>query len=293
MKILSLFDGISCARVALERVGIPVESYWASEIEPYAIKISNKNWPDIIQVGDVKDLNAKTFHGISRPRIDLLIGGSPCQDLSIAKQKRTGLAGNRSSLFWEYVRILKEVKPKYFILENVNSMPKEARQVITEALGVDPIMINAALVSAQNRKRLFWTNIPVKEPQDRGIILKDIINEKADRKYRTVSSPMKTKNGIRWDTSGKGYFSQQDRAYSILGKFPTIPTARTNTKVNFLFEDGRIGVMNWDEIEKLQSLPVGYTDLENENRTEKRGGVIGNAFNAEVVAHILKGIQNA
>lgn len=129
MKVLSLFDGISCARVALERAGIPVEEYYASEVDKYAIQISNKNYPDIKHIGDVNNIIAHT------EPFDLLIGGSPCQDLSIAKKDRKGLDGERSGLFWEYVRILRENEPTYFILENVASMPKEARAIITEALG--------------------------------------------------------------------------------------------------------------------------------------------------------------
>ena len=171
MKILSLFDGISCARVALERAGILVDAYYASEIDKYAIQISQKNWiQKTMHVGSVVGLTFKEWQGqphaltgtgslgvtIYDTHIDLLIGGSPCQDLSIAKKDRKGLDGERSSLFWEYVRILREVKPKYFILENVASMPKEAKEIITRELGVDPIMINASLVSAQNRKRLFF-----------------------------------------------------------------------------------------------------------------------------------------
>ena len=174
MKILSLFDGISCARVALERAGIPVELYSAFEIDKYAIQISKKNYPDIIHNGSVVGADfSKT-----ETRYDLLIGGSPCQDLSIAKANRKGLSGERSGLFWEYVRIWKEVKPKYFILENVASMHKEARDEITKVMGVEPIMIDAALVSAQRRKRLFWTNIPnVMLPEDKGILLKDILDD--------------------------------------------------------------------------------------------------------------------
>ncbi len=179
MKVLSLFDGISCARVALNRAGIPVEVYYASEIDKNAEQISHKNYPDIIRVGNVKNVFRDKVG-----KIDLLIGGSPCQDLSIAKQNRKGLNGERSGLFWEYVRVLNEVKPKYFILENVASMPKEAKQIITETLGVEPIMINAALVSAQSRKRLFWTDIPgVVLPEDREIFLKDIIEQEVDEKY--------------------------------------------------------------------------------------------------------------
>lgn len=197
MKILSLFDGISCARVALERAGIEVEQYYAYEIDKYAIQISQKNYPDIFHKGDVKSFNGpldNLWEGW-----DLLIGGSPCQDLSIAKKNRKGLDGDRSSLFWEYVRILNEVKPKYFILENVASMPKEAKQIITEALGVEPIMIDASLVSAQRRKRLFWTNIPnVTQPEDRGILLKDILEDGEGEAGRIIGRKI-NERGVRDD----------------------------------------------------------------------------------------------
>jgi len=190
MKILSLFDGISCARVALERAGIPVEAYYASEIDKYAMQVSAKNWPEIVQVGSVVGLDCSQFKDI-----DLMVGGSPCQDLSIAKAGRKGLDGARSGLFWEYVRILKEVKPKYFILENVASMPKEAKALISETLGVEPIMIDAQLVSAQRRKRLFWTNIPgVALPEDRHIYLKDILQPESevDEKYYIKDATLQT-----------------------------------------------------------------------------------------------------
>lgn len=194
MKVISLFDGISCARVALERAGIPVDVYFASEIDKHAIEVSQKNYPDIKHIGSVTDVKVEkggivwsgggfTFS----TEVDLLIGGSPCQDLSIAKRDRKGLEGDRSGLFYEYVRILKEVKPKYFILENVASMPKEARETISKELGVEPIMINAALVSAQQRKRLFWTNIPnVTLPEDKGIFLKDILISGIEEKEKSL-----------------------------------------------------------------------------------------------------------
>ena len=168
MNVLSLFDGISCARVALDRAGIEVNCYLASEIDKNAIKVSEKNYPDIIRVGSVVDLSVEG-------EIDLLIGGSPCQDLSIAKKDRKGLGGDRSGLFWEYVRIKNECKPQWFVLENVASMPKADRDIITKEMGVEPVMFNASLVSAQSRKRLFWTNIPFDLPEDRGILLKDIL----------------------------------------------------------------------------------------------------------------------
>lgn len=156
-------------------------------------------------------------------------------------------------------------------------------------MGIEPIMIDAALVSAQQRKRYFWTNIPVFLPIEnrRDIVMRDIIDQDAERKWLETPNRVKTVRGVRWDTSGKGYFSQQDRAYSINGKHPTVPTARTITKVNVLFDDGRVGRLNWNEVERLQSLPDGYTDLGEGNRSEKRGGVIGNAYNAAVIAFIL------
>jgi|GEM_PF-503210 site-specific DNA-cytosine methylase len=149
IKVLSLFDGMSVAQQALKEVGMSIEQYYASETDSYAIAVTQGNFPNTIQLGSVVGLSVDF-------RPDLMIGGSPCQDLSIAKKNREGLKGTRSGLFWEYVRIRDEVKPKYFILENVASMPKEARGTITEALGIEPVMINASLVSAQNRKRLFW-----------------------------------------------------------------------------------------------------------------------------------------
>lgn len=171
MKVISLFDGISCGRVALERANIQVEEYHAFEIDKYAIQVSQKNYPDIVRHGSVVEANFTQLKGF-----DLLFGGSPCQDLSIAKKDRQGLDGARSGLFWEYVRALKEVNPKYFLFENVASMPKEAKAVISSKLGCEPILINSALVSAQQRKRLYWTNIEgIEQPQDKGIFLRDIL----------------------------------------------------------------------------------------------------------------------
>ena len=175
MKVLSLFDGISCGRLALERAGIPVEKYYASEIDKYAIQVTQKNRPDTIQVGDVTKLNY-----LELLDVDMVIGGSPCQDLSIAKQNREGLRGARSGLFWKYVEALEVIHPKWFLLENVASMRNEDRDAITATLKkiypeTECIMINSALVSAQQRKRYYWTNWHVEQPQDKGILLKDIL----------------------------------------------------------------------------------------------------------------------
>ena len=176
MNVLSLFDGMSCGRIALERLGIPVDNYYASEIDKYAIQVSQANYPDIIQVGDVTELDTSTL-----PKIDLIMGGSPCQGFSFAG-KQLAFDDPRSALFFEFVRCVKELQPKYFLLENVR-MKKEYLDVISEYMGVEPIMINSALVSAQNRVRFYWTNIPgIKQPEQRDIVLRDILETQTDEK---------------------------------------------------------------------------------------------------------------
>lgn len=171
LRVLSLFDGISCGQLALQRAGLPVEIYFASEIDKHAIKITQKNYPETIQMGDVKNIYFESLG-----QIDLLIGGSPCQGFSFAG-KQLNFNDPRSKLFFEYVRALEEIQPKYFLLENVK-MKQEFQNIITSHLGVEPIEINSSLISAQNRKRLYWTNIPnVSLPENRNIILKDIVHE--------------------------------------------------------------------------------------------------------------------
>ena len=172
MNVLSLFDGMSCGRIALDRLGIKVDNYYASEIDKYAMQVSAANYPDIIQVGDVTELDTSTL-----PNIDLVMGGSPCQGFSFAG-KQLAFDDPRSALFFEFVRCVKELKPKYFLLENVR-MKKEYLDIISEQMGVEPIMINSALVSAQNRVRYYWTNIPgIEQPEQRGIVLRDILETK-------------------------------------------------------------------------------------------------------------------
>lgn len=175
MKILSLFDGISCGRVALERAGIDVEQYVAFEIEKNAIKISEKNYPEIVHCGDVTTADFTTFSDF-----DLLIGGSPCQSLSIVQSKTRQNLDGKSKLFFEFVRAFEEMKPKYFLFENVASMKQEEKDLISSYLKVEPVLINSALVSAQDRKRLYWTNIPnVTQPEDKHIYLEDVVEPDA------------------------------------------------------------------------------------------------------------------
>lgn len=178
MRVISLFDGISCGRVALDRAGVPVETYDAYEIDPNAIKVSTKNYPDIKQHGDVVDADFTQYKGY-----DLLIGGSPCQSLSITLSKtRTHLEG-KSKLFYEYVRAKNEVNPKWFLFENVASMNDESKKTISELLGCEPIFIDSADFSAQTRPRLYWTNIPVDKWVKSKAVLKDILEDNVDEKY--------------------------------------------------------------------------------------------------------------
>lgn len=319
MNVLSLFDGISCARVALERAGITIKNYYASEIDKYAIQIAQKNYPDTRQLGDVTNVKVSSYNGggLKTPdlkfvKIDLLIGGSPCQDLSIAKKDRKGLAGQRSGLFYEYLRILKETKPKYFILENVASMPKDAKEQISELLGVQPIMINASLVSAQNRKRLFWTNIPgVELPEDRGIYLKHIIHENTDgadtKNYivldkHGVKEKLKS-NTIRvggrgsgihskqnWDTIRIGHLNkggQGDRVYSIEGKSVCLSAngGGRGAKTGLYLINEYVRKLTPVECCRLQGLKDNHVDVEGVSITQQYK-CLGNAFNVDAVAHL-------
>ena len=191
MKVLSLFDGMSCGRIALDRLGIPVEKYYASEIDKYAIQVSQANYPDIIQVGDICDLDPKDYMDV-----DLMLAGSPCQGFSFAG-KQLAFDDPRSALFFEFIRLLKEIKPKYFLLENVR-MKKEFLQVISEQVsdcypeipfGIEPIFINSSLLSAQSRQRYYWTNIPnIQQPEDKGIVLRDILETEVDDNLDKMTS---------------------------------------------------------------------------------------------------------
>ena len=225
MRVLSLFDGISCGQVALERAGVPIEKYYASEIDKYAIQITQKNFPDTEQLGDVVELKTNQFRSV-----DLLIGGSPCQGFSFAG-KQLNFIDPRSRLFFEFVRILDKINPKYFMLENVK-MKQEYQDIISKYLGVKPIEINSNLVSAQNRKRLYWTNIPLEIPSDKGIYLKNIVHEFTDGlNFNDLSDYIvpfdKSLQIINKEVqTGKiGFFrkdSQANRVYSIHGKAVTL-----------------------------------------------------------------------
>lgn len=317
ITVLSLFDGISCGRVALQRANIPVAKYYASEIDKYAIQVTQKNWPDTIQLGDVTKIDFSKYAG----EIDLLIGGSPCQDLSIAG-KREGLSGERSGLFFKYVEALNTIRPKWFLLENNVGMPQEAYEKISELVGCYPVEINSALVSAQNRRRYYWTNIGPKEislfgfatctipqPQDKGIILQDILetgNAYEKKSYCLTSSngglvfehdyPKKNKNGVAEPIRLGGGGPQSQRIYSVRGKSVCLNAggggagAKTGLyKIELPDGEYIIRKLTPIECERLQTLPDNYTAGISDTQRYK---CIGNGWTVDVISHIFSFMED-
>jgi DNA (cytosine-5)-methyltransferase 3A len=280
MKVLSLFDGISCGMVALERAGIPIEKYVAYEIDKYAIQISKKNYPQIEHCGDVTTADFTQYKGF-----DLVIGGSPCQDLC-AIGSREGLKGEKSGLFFEFVRALTEVKPKYFLLENNASMTKENKDKISEILGVEPIMIDSSLVSAQIRKRLYWTNIPcLMQPKNKNIKLADILQHLEEKsQYNITENILKKVPGTRAYKNAWGSLRKLDQKLRCL----TASYALASTSFSVIdYENGQYYAPTPIECERAQTLPDNYTEGISKSQRYK---CIGNGWTVDVIAHIFKGL---
>lgn len=269
INVLSLFDGMSCGQIALNRTGIKVENYFASEIDKHAISVTQKNFPNTIQIGDVQNINPEEL-----PKIDLLIGGSPCQGFSFAG-KGLNFDDPRSKLFFEFVRLLKECKPKWFLLENVK-MKKEFKDIISEQLGVKPILINSSLVSAQNRERLYWTNIPIQGlPNDKGLFLKDIIEIGSGKKLseQTAQRPRTLRN----------YRSENQKAFCMLA---TMWKGSQSNGMTVIDDNGLRNITPL-ECERLQNVPDNYTNVvANTNRYK----MLGNGWTVDVIVEIFKKI---
>lgn len=285
MKVLSLFDGISCGRVALERAGIPVEQYIAYEIDPNAIKISKKNWPDIQHKGDVTKADFTEYKDF-----DLLIGGSPCQSLSIIQaHKRQNLKG-KSKLFFEFVRAMEEMKPKFFLFENVASMNKESRQTISELLGCQPVLINANCFLPQDRPRLFWTNIPVRVDKLsecgaklRGIMQNDV-SEKYFYNYQVEDVDMTKK--ICAHTVCKT-LEMYKRVYNPEYKVGCLTAVCGGGQHKKVLDGGRPRKLTAVEYERCQGLPDNYTAVASDSQRYK---AIGNGWAVDVIAYIFRGL---
>ncbi len=286
MKVLSLFDGISCGMVALERAGIRVDAYHAYEIEPNAIKISAKNYPQIIRGGDVTKEDFTRFKGI-----DLLIGGSPCQSLSIVQSQTREHLNGKSRLFFEFVRALKEAQPKWFLFENVASMNDESKRIISEYLGCQPIYIDSGDFSAQQRPRYYWTNIPVSGPQEASsLVLRDIMETDVDEKYfydyplehvdmsKQVCARLVCKN-----------HEMHKRIMNPDFKCHTLTACGGGNTQKKVMDHGRARKLTPLEYERLQTLPDHYTaGVSNSARYR----AIGNGWTVDVIAYILGHIKN-
>jgi DNA (cytosine-5)-methyltransferase 3A len=297
MNVLSLFDGISCGQIALNKANIPYNNYFASEIDKNAIKVTQHHYPNTIQLGDVTKIE------FIASKIDLLIGGSPCQGFSFAG-KQLNFDDPRSKLFFEFVRLINECKPKYFLLENV-VMKKEYEDIITEYLGVAPIKINSSLVSAQNRVRLYWTNIPgVGIPEDRGITLNDVLEIDSNDNPAAIRGRRLNKAtiiGRRLNEAGKRSDYNKDIPITQCLEVRATNTNKSNClttvdKDNVLtplpigrhpnaFKD-KLPFRYYSllEYERLQTLPEGYTNLVSVSQAKK---MIGNAWTVDVIAHIF------
>ena len=272
MRVLSLFDGMSCGQIALNRLGIKPSVYYASEIKPHAIKVTQHNYPNTIQLGDVRSIRASELG-----HIDLLIGGSPCQDFSRANAERDGLDGEKSSLFYEWLRLFNELKPKYWLLENT-IMPQDDYAVICELLGREAVRINSELVSAQLRDRLYWTNVGgasydllgmptsnIKQPQDKRIMLQDIL---------TSGTTDRQKSRALLESDSRPLTDQDKMIYRYENGFTTI-----------VFEDGYVRYFNQTELELLQTVPQGYTSCLTRNQA---ASVLGDGWTVDVICHLLK-----
>ncbi len=305
INVMSLFDGLSGTRIALNNLNINC-NYYASEIDKYAIKVSQKNYPDIIQLGDVKKITGNMIG-----KIDLLIAGFPCTDVSISKRNREGLQGKQSGLFYELLRLLNEINPHYFLIENVASMKASVKEEISNLLGVQPILINSALVTAQQRKRLYWTNIPgIKQPEDRHIYLKDILEFGYTEKEKAYCITSSYSHAVPYDyfikrsrqyvfnkpvrigTIGNG--GQGERIYSIDGKSITLSAngggrgAKTGLYLFFNEIKPYIRKLMPIECERLQGLPDNFTEGVSDTQRYK---MIGNGFTMPVIEHILSYIN--
>ena len=259
--------------VALKRAGIEVDNYYASEIDKFAIKVSKKNFPEIVHVGDVRGVFAADF-----PKIDLVIGGSPCQGLSLIG-KMGGFEDDRSKLFYEFVRVVNEFKPKYFMLENVK-MKTEWKDEITRQLGVSPIEIDSRLVSAQNRKRFYWTNIPgVGQPKDKKIVLDDVIQDTDEGSFD---------NWRRYtDGSMAKYWNPYDRN-PVFDKSTTLRDKHHYGNIWVRTRDGQgYRRLTMIERERLQTLPDNYTDCVSMSQRVKQ---TGNCWTVDVISHIFSHI---
>lgn len=286
MNVLSLFDGISCGMVALERAGVKVDKYVAYEIEPAALVISKNNYPQIDHCGDVTKEDFKKYKDF-----DLLIGGSPCQSLSIVQSKTRKNLDGKSKLFFEYLRAKNEMNPKWFLFENVASMNAESKQVISECLGYEPIFIDSADFSAQERPRLYWTNIPVLlDYKKSDLVLKDILQKQVDDKYY-YDYPLSNIDLSKriCATMEHSNHDMHKRVFNPNFKVHTLTTCSGGNTQKKVYDGGFARKLTPIEYERLQTLPDNYTSGIADGH---RYSCCGNGWTVDVIAHIFKYLSN-
>lgn len=289
--VLSVFDGMSCGQLALQRAGIEYKEYYASEIDKDAMFIAKKNFPNIKHIGDVTKVKGQEL-----PKIDLLIGGSPCQNLSLAVinniKHNKGLDGEKSGLFYEYLRLLTETKPKYFLLENVGGMRTKDKDLITDALGVKPLQINSNLFSAQDRDRYYWTNIPVDlNIKDKGIVLKDICLNADEVDTKFWYDKEFTYNGDDKKVQATLHLNGHDilkRVNNLNDKSATLTCCRGGNLQKKVFQNGKCRKLTPLEYERLQTVPDNYTFGVSDSQ---RYNMLGNGWTVDVIAHIFNGLH--
>jgi len=287
MNILNLFDGIACGRVAAERVGLQVDNYYSSEIEDSAMKVALNNYPGIKELGNITLLDGIELNKL--PAIDLLMGGSPCQDLTKTKQdrERKGLKGSKSMLFYEYLRILRYIKPKYFLLENVE-MAKEWEDIFTKEMGVIPIKINSNLVSATDRKRIYWTNISgIKQPQDKGLLLKDVLVPANEVPIKYWYDKPFVYNGDDKKIQCTLQINTHDllkKVYNMNNKCGTLTCVSGGYQEKKVYQNGRCRKLMPIEYERLHNLNDNYTAGFCDT---KRYTMVGNGWDIATITHIL------
>ncbi|MEN2402315.1 DNA cytosine methyltransferase [Flavobacterium sp. MC2016-06] len=288
-NVLSTFDGMSCGQLALNVAGVSYTNYYASEIDRYAKQVTQSNYPDTIQLGDVTTITADQL-----PHINLLIGGSPCQNLSIATinniKHNKGLQGEKSKLFYEYLRLLHQLEPQYFLFENVASMTNANKDLITQALGVEPIKINSNRTTAQDRERYYWSNIPtLTQPADRNIILSDIIEPNPPAKYWYTQTH--TYNGDNEKIQATLDINGHDilkRVYNLNGKCGTLTCVSGGNTQKKVYQNGKCRKLTPLEYERLQNVPDNYTSGVSDSQ---RYNMLGNGWTIGVIAHFFKNLN--
>ena len=300
MNVLSLFDGMSCGQIALNKVGIEYDNYFASEIDKYAMTVTKNNYPKTEHIGDVRNVDSSSL-----PKIDLMFGGSPCTDFSFAGRARGMVTTDKfeitdlqtylklkdegfefvgqSYLFWEYVRLLNELKPKYFLLENVR-MSEKWEKVITDTLGVQPIKIDSKLVTAQKRRRLYWTNIPnVTVPQDRNVFLKDILLERSNPLFE-LEVPTAKRIKYMEGRAQRGFLNNMYITENTEKTECIVASVYKNMR-EFVYKDkDGIRFLTDIELERLQTVPDNYTNYVSKTQRRK---MLGNGWTVDVIAHIF------